>query len=103
MYSERVRERMENLYSWVEPPRPLFIAALRLIELLNLLLKHVENVARRVAVLELGSQWVITDILLCAPFVRSQGIIEYKLEVGDRGGSSVSVRHKGGNRGVEGK
>ena len=103
MFSERPRECMKHLYSWVEPSGPLLVAALRLIELLDLLLKHVENVARRVAVLELGSQWVITDILLCAPFVRSQGIIEYKLEVGDRRGSSVSVRHKGGNRGVEGK
>jgi hypothetical protein len=82
MFSERPRECMKHLYSWVEPPGPLFIAALRLIELLDLLLKHVEDITRGGAVLELGSEWVITKILLCMSFVRSQGIIEYKLEVG---------------------
>jgi hypothetical protein len=47
-----------------------------------LLLKDVENAARRVAVLELGSEWVGEKIILCAVFVRFQGIIEDKLEVG---------------------
>ncbi len=64
MFSERPRECMKDLYSWVEPSATPFIAALRLIELVDLLLKHVENVARRVAVLEPGSEWVITKILL---------------------------------------
>jgi hypothetical protein len=73
---------MKHLYSWVEPSRPLFISTLRLIELVGLLLKHVENVARRAAILELGSEWVCGKVPLYAPFVRSQGIIEYKLEVG---------------------
>jgi hypothetical protein len=45
-------------------------------------MKDVENAARRVAVLELGSEWVREKILLCASFVRFQGIIENKLEVG---------------------
>ncbi len=62
---------MKELYSWVEPSGPLFISTLRLIELLDLLLKHVENVARRVAVLQLGSEWVIMKILLRVSFVRS--------------------------------
>jgi len=82
MFSERPRECMKDLYSWVEPPAPVFISTSRLIELVDLLLKHVENVVRRLAVLELGSECVITKILLQASFVRSQGIIEYKLEVG---------------------
>ncbi len=82
MFSERPRECMKDVYSWVEPSGPLLIAALRLIELLDLLLKHVENITRRGAVLELGSEWVITKILFYASFIRSQGIIEYKLEVG---------------------
>jgi hypothetical protein len=47
-----------------------------------LLLKDVENAARRVAVLELGSEWVGEKILLRAFLVRFQGIIENKLEVG---------------------
>jgi len=52
-----------------------------LVELLNLLLKDVENAARRVAVLELGSEWVGAKILFRASFVRFQGIIENKLKV----------------------
>ncbi len=82
MYSERPRECMKDLYSWVKPSGPVFISTLRLIEFLDLLLKQVENITRRAAVLELGSEWVITKILFRASFVRSQGIIKNKLEVG---------------------
>ncbi len=82
MFSERHRECMKDLYGWVEPPGPVFISTLRLIEFLDLLLKQVENITRRAAVLELGNEWVITKNLFCASLVRSQGIIEYKLEVG---------------------
>jgi hypothetical protein len=82
MFSERPRECMKDLYCWVEPPGPVFISTLRLIEFLDLLLKHVENVARRAAFLELGSEWVVTQVLFCASFVRSQSIIENKLEAG---------------------
>jgi hypothetical protein len=60
-----------------------------------LLLKDVENAARRVAALELGSEWVGEKVLLCSLFVGFQGVIENKLKVGGWGGSSVSVRHIG--------
>jgi hypothetical protein len=73
---------MKDLHSWIQPPRPPFISALRLIELLHLPLKDVENAAGRVAALELGSEWVGEKIVLCALFVRFQGVIENKLEVG---------------------
>ncbi len=73
---------MKDLNCWVEPSGPLFISTLRLIELLDLLLKHIENVARRAAVLELGSEWVCDKVLFYACLVRSQGIIKNKLEVG---------------------
>jgi hypothetical protein len=46
--------------------------------------------------LEPVCEWVLKKILLCALFVRFQGIIENWLEVG-RCGSRVSVRHKGGS------
>ncbi len=82
MFSEGPREGMKDLDCWVEPSGPFFISTLRPTELLDLLLKNVENVARRVAVLELVSEWVITKILLRASFVRSEGIIKNKLEVG---------------------
>jgi hypothetical protein len=45
-------------------------------ELLDLLLKHGENAARRIASLEPVSEWVRKKILLCAFFVRFQGIIK---------------------------
>jgi len=38
-------------------------------------------------------------ILLCLFFVRFQGIIEYQLEVGRRGGHRVSMGHESGSGG----
>jgi hypothetical protein len=64
---------MENVHSGVQP---LHIAALRLIEFLDLLLKHGENAPRRIAGLEPVSERVLKKIVLCALFVRFQGIIE---------------------------
>jgi hypothetical protein len=64
---------MKDVHSWAQP---LCIAALRLVELLDLLLKHVENAARRIAGLEPVSEWVLKEILLCALLVRFQGIVE---------------------------
>jgi hypothetical protein len=64
---------MKDVHSWDQPLR---IAALRLIELLDLLLKHGENAARRIAGLEPVSEWVLKEIVLCALLVRFQGIVE---------------------------
>jgi hypothetical protein len=64
---------MKDVHRWVQPLRT---AALRLIELLDLLLKHGENAARRIAGLEPVSEWVLKKILLCALFVCFQCIIE---------------------------
>jgi hypothetical protein len=82
---------MKDVHSWIQP---LCIAALRLIELLDLLLKHSENTASRITVFEPISERVRVKIALCAFFVRFQGIIENRFEVG-RCGSRGSVRHKG--------
>jgi hypothetical protein len=82
---------MKDVHSWVQPLR---IAALRLVEVLDLLLKHGENATRRRAGLESVCEWVLKEILLCALLVRFQGIIENWLEVG-RCGSRLSVRHRG--------
>ena len=62
---------------------------------MDLLLKDFEDAGGRVAVLEVGSEWVREEIVICAFFVRFQGIIENKLEVGrcQFSSSSVSVRH----------
>ena len=73
---------------------------LRPIEPLNLLSKHDENAASRLAGFEPVSEWVSKKILLCASFVGFQSTIENKAEV--RGcGSRVSVRHKSEVRIVE--
>ena len=82
---------MKDVHSWVEP---LGTAALRLIELLDLLLKHAENAGRRMTGLEPVSEWVLKEILLCALFVCFQCIIE---EVGGCR-CMVGMRHKGGRK-----
>ena len=64
---------MKDVYSRAEP---LSIVALGIIELLELLLKHGENAARRIAGLESASEWVLKEIALCALVVRFQGIVE---------------------------
>ena len=81
---------MKDIHSWAQP---LHAVALRLIELLDLLLKHSENAASRIAGFEPVGERVGEKIVLCACFVRLQGIFENWLEVG-RCGSGVSVRHK---------
>jgi hypothetical protein len=92
---------MDDVHSWVQPLRT---AALRLTELLDLLLKHRENAVRRIAAFEPVGERVREKIVLRALFVRFQCIIENLLEVG-RCGSRVSVRHEGEvrNRGEDGR
>ena len=90
---------MKHIHNGV---KPLCIAALRLIELLELSLKQCENAARRIAGLEPVSEWVLKEIVLCALIVGFQGIVENELEVG-RCGRRVIMRHhaSGGKRGIE--
>jgi len=64
---------MKDVHSWDQPLR---IAALRLIELLDLLLKHSENAASRIAGFEPVSERVREKIVLRALFVSFQGIVE---------------------------
>jgi hypothetical protein len=64
---------MDDVHSGVQPLR---IAALRLVELLDLLLKNGENAASRIAAFEPVGERVREKIVLRALFVRFQGIIE---------------------------
>ena len=64
---------MKDVNSWVEPLRT---AAPRLIELLDLPLKHGENAASRIASFEAVGERVREKIILCAFFVCFQCIIE---------------------------
>ena len=65
-FSKCPRKGKKDVYSWVEP---LGIAALRLIELLDLLLKHGEDGGRRIAGLEPVSERVLEKIVVGALFV----------------------------------
>lgn len=49
---------------------------------MDLLLKDGKNGSRRVASLELGGEWVRTEILPRAFFVCIQGIIDNELKIG---------------------
>ena len=82
---------MKDVDSWVQP---LHIVALRLIELLDLLLKYGKNAASRIAGFDPVSERMLKKIVLCAFFVRFQGIVKNWSEVG-RCRSRVTVRHKG--------
>jgi hypothetical protein len=64
---------MKDVDSWVQP---LHVSALRLIELLDLLLKHGKNAASRIAGFEPVSERVCEKIILCALFVRFHCMIE---------------------------
>jgi hypothetical protein len=57
---------------------------------LDLLLKHSEYAAGRLAGLEQSGERVDMKVLLCTSLISFQGIIEYLLKFGGR---SVSVRH----------
>jgi hypothetical protein len=64
---------MKDVHCWVQP---LGVVALRLIEFLDLLLKHGANAASRIAGFEPVSERVREKIVLCAFFVRFQGILK---------------------------
>ena len=64
---------MKDVYSWVQPLR---VVALRPIKLLDLLLKHGENTASRITGFEPVGERVREKIVICAFFVRFQGIVE---------------------------
>jgi hypothetical protein len=73
------------------------VVALRLIKLLDMLLKHGENAASGLAGFETVGERVRERIDFCTFFVRFHGIVENELEVG-LCGSGMSARHMGGVR-----
>ena len=93
--SDGIRKGREDVDRRVEPSGQALIAGLRLIELLNLLLKDSSNAAGRVAFLELCSEWMREEVLLCASLIFFQGIVENWLEVGSRCGRRTGLRHYG--------
>ena len=63
-------------------------------EVLYLLLKHVENGAGRLTGLKLGCEWMGKKVVLCLLFVGFQSVTKNKLEVWRRGASRMRVRHE---------
>lgn len=96
-FSEGCREGVENIYHRDQPFRQMVIGILRSIGVLDLLLKHKENVVGRVAALKLGSEWVRKKVLLCVLFIFFQIITKSSLEAGRQCGSRVGVIHKDGS------
>ena len=65
--SDGIREGRQNIDRRLEPFGQALIASLRLIKLLDLLSKNSLNAARRIALLELCSEWMAQKVFLC-PF-----------------------------------
>ena len=74
--SNSLREGVEDIDCWVQPPCQPVISGLRLIEVVDLLLKYSENGGRRIAGLELSCERMREKVLLCLLFVHFQGIVE---------------------------
>jgi hypothetical protein len=64
------------MHGWIKELFQPLIAALRSIEILDLLLKYGENGSGGVAGLELRREWMGKKIFLCVFFVRFQGIVK---------------------------
>jgi hypothetical protein len=79
--SKGLGQHIEGVHSGIEPLGPSIIAT-GSTKSLYLLVKDGENCAGRVAVLQLGGEWMGKKIFLCAPFVRFQSIVEDELEIG---------------------
>jgi hypothetical protein len=95
------RDCEENVHGWIEPFRPSFSVTPGLIYLVYLLSKYRKNSSGSVTGLEPGGEWMCENILLCAFSVRVQGIADYYLKIGGRGGRRLSMRHELERREVE--
>ena len=74
------RKCAEDVNSWAQPLGQSLIAAVRFIKLSNLILKDGENGGSRVAVLQLGGEWMGEKVLLGLLLVGLQGRLENSLE-----------------------
>ncbi len=59
-----------------------------------LLSKNGKNGSGGVTGFESGGEWMCEKILLCALSIRVQGIVEYQLKFGGRGGRGLSISHE---------
>jgi signal transduction histidine kinase len=70
------REGIQDVHGRVEPLRPPLIIDSRLTEILDLLLKDCEDGAGGITRLELCGERMCKEVLLCALFIRFQGVID---------------------------
>jgi hypothetical protein len=86
-FAEGCRKCIQNSNSGIEPLFRAPTIALRLNELLNIVLavKYIEDSARGVAMFQLGCELMCKKVLLRLPFIVVQGSIENILKIG-RGG-----------------
>jgi len=73
---------MQPIDNRPEPLDQLGVAIPEFIERLGLRLENSENVIRRLAFIDGGSQWVVAEILSCAFGVLGQGCLEEGFEAG---------------------
>lgn len=72
---------MENVNRWIKPSLQPFIAAPRLVELVYLALKYVENGRGRVTCLELGGERMCGEILFSLFLIFLEGFLEDYIEI----------------------
>jgi hypothetical protein len=79
-------KRSKDCESGVEPLFRGAIAAVRLDERLNIifLVKYVENVGGEFAILEIGGEWMKSEVILCLLAIPFQGITESRVKTGRR-------------------
>jgi hypothetical protein len=79
-------KRSKDCESGVEPLFRGAIAAVRLNERLNIifLVKDVQNVGGKLAILEIGGEWMKREVILCLLAIPFQGITESRVKTGRR-------------------
>ena len=91
-------KRSKDCESSVEPLFRCAIAAVRLDERLNIifLVKDVQNVGGKLAISEIGGEWMKREVILCLLAISFQGIAESRVKTGrrDRGSHGWNLRHR---------
>ena len=75
------RERVEDIHGWIEPLSESLIAALGLVQFIGFHFKYGEDGLRRGAGIDLGSEWVGSQVFSGLPLILFQCLFEYCLEV----------------------
>jgi hypothetical protein len=80
--AQRRRKRIQNVDRWVKPFLQSLVAALRLPELIDLVLKYIYDSRRGIAFLQLGSERVSSEILFGLFCVCLEGFFKNDFEIG---------------------